>query len=114
MTSEVRERATSKASRRPRSRPEGSVQKLAQGFLAELNRSWRQNGPETLARLRNERPEVYFKAMVKLALVQLDGWDTLSDFDRQRNREEALHRLEQGAEAVVRKPFPRSAFRRAS
>ena len=50
MTSEVRERATSKASRRHRSRPEGSVQKLAQGFLAELNRSWRQNGPETLAR----------------------------------------------------------------
>ena len=29
MTSEVHERATSKASRRPRSRPEGSVQKPA-------------------------------------------------------------------------------------
>ena len=106
MTSEKPERATSKASKRPRSRPEGSVQKLAEGFLAELNHSWRQHGPETLARLSTERPEFYFKAMVKLALVQLDGWDKLSDFDRQRNREEALHRLEQcrgsGQETVER------------
>lgn len=104
MSSEKPERATSNASKRPRSRPEGSVQKLAEGFLAELHHSWRQHGRETLARLSTERPEFYFKAMVKLALVQLGGWDKLSDFDRQRNCEQALHRLER-AEAVVRKPL---------
>jgi hypothetical protein len=113
MSSEKRERDAAEASKRPRSRPEGLVQKLAEDFLAKLSGSWRQHGPETLTRLSTERPEVYVKAMVNLAVAQLAGCDKLSDLDRQRNREQALHRLER-AEAVVRKPFPRSAFRRGS
>jgi hypothetical protein len=44
MTSKKRERATSKASKRDSSRAEGSRRKLAEAFLAGLDRSWQQDG----------------------------------------------------------------------
>jgi hypothetical protein len=45
--------------------------------------------------VRTERPELYFKALVKLTLVLHRALVKLNEFDRRRNREEALQRLEQ-------------------
>jgi hypothetical protein len=94
-------------------RPEDDLQKLAEGFLAQLKSSWQQHGPETLTRLSTERPEFYVKIMVELAEAQLGGCPKLSDSHRGLNREQALHRLEQHAQSVGSKSFPRPAFRRA-
>lgn len=106
------ERVASSSAEKGCDRPEVSLQKLAGGLLAELDSCWRQHGPETLTRLSTERPELYVKTIVKLAEAQLGGCDKLSDLDRQRNREQALRRLE-SAEAAVKKPLPKRAFRRA-
>ena len=99
------ERATSKASKRARSQAQGSRRKLAEHFLSDLERSWRLYGREMLGRLGAERPEFFFRMMVKVALVQLGGYDKLSDLDRQQNREQALHRLEQSTRTTI--SFPR-------
>jgi hypothetical protein len=114
MTSKKTERAASSSADKGCGRPDDDLQKLAEGFLAEFTSSWRQHGPETLTRLSTERPEVYVKTIVKLAEAQLEGWVKLSDSDRRLNRQQALHRLEQHAQAVVSKPFHKRAFRRAS
>jgi len=90
-----RERTPSKASKRHRSRGEGSREKLAEAFLADLDRSWQQHGRETLDRVMTERPKVYFKMMTKLTVALHRALGKLSDLDRQRNREEVLQRLEQ-------------------
>ena len=42
-----------------------------------------------------ERPEVYFKAMIKLTLVLQRALGKPRIFDRRCSREEALQRLEQ-------------------
>ena len=42
-----------------------------------------------------KRPRLYFRALVRLAQVQDGGASRLSDLDRQRNRAQALLRLEQ-------------------
>ena len=99
MTSKKRYCATSKGSKRDCSRTTGIRKKLAEDFLAHLDRPWQQHGREILDRLLAERPEVYFKALVKLAQVRYRTIGELRDFDRRRNREEALLRLEQRAEA---------------
>jgi hypothetical protein len=49
MTSKKRERATSKASKTHCRRAEGSRKKLAEAFIAHLDRSWQQHGREILA-----------------------------------------------------------------
>ncbi len=100
-------RAASNSAEKGCDRPEASLAKLADDFLAKLNRSWRQHGPEALTRLSTEEPELYVKAIVELAEAQLKG------LDRRLNREQALHRLERHAQSVVSKPFPKPAFRRA-
>ena len=41
-----------------------------------------------------ERPELYFKALVKLILALHRATGEPTDFDRRRNREEVLQRLE--------------------
>ena len=90
-----RERTASKASKRHRSRGEGSREKLAEAFLADLDRSWEQHGREILDRVRTDRPKVYFRIMTKLTVALHRALGKLNDFDRQRNREEVLQRLEQ-------------------
>ncbi len=114
MTSEKTERAASSSAENGCDRPEASLEKLAEDFLAKLNSSWQQHGPEALTRLSTEQPEFYVKMMVELAEAQLGGCPKLSDSDRRLNREQALHRLEQHAQSMVSKTFPRAAFRRAS
>ena len=61
-----RKRVMSKASKAGCRSAEGLRRKLAEDFVAHLNRSWKQHGREILARLTTEQPELYFKAMVKL------------------------------------------------
>ena len=68
--------------------------KLAEDVLAHLNRSWELHGREILARVMAERPELYFKALVKLTLALHRAIREPTDFDRRRNREEVLQRLE--------------------
>jgi hypothetical protein len=92
-----RERTTSKASKRDRSRAEGSRKKLAEAFIADLDRSWQQHGREALDRVFRERPDVYFKALLKLTVALHRALGKLDEFDRRRTREEVLLRLEQRA-----------------
>ena len=68
--------------------------KPGEDFLAHLNRSWELHGREILARVWAERPELYFKALVKLTLALHRATGEPTDFDRRRNREEVLRRLE--------------------
>jgi len=66
-----------------------------EAFLADLDRSWEQHGREILDRVRTDRPKVYFRIMTKLTVALHRALGKLNDFDRQRNREEVLQRLEQ-------------------
>ena len=72
----------------------GLRRKLGEDFLAHLNRSWELHGREILAGVSAERPELYFKALVKLTLALHRATGEPTDFDRRRNREEVLRRLE--------------------
>jgi len=94
MTSRRRERATSKASKSGCTTAEGSGKKLAEDFLAYLIRSWEQHGSEFLDRVYAERPQLYFKGLVELAILDIEP-SRLNEFDPRCNREEVLHRLEQ-------------------
>jgi hypothetical protein len=98
MITKKRQRATSKASKTTRSQAEGSRKKLAEAFIADLDRSWQQHGREALDRVRAERPEVYFKALLKLTVALHRALDKPRDFDRRRSRKEALRRLEAARE----------------
>ena len=97
MTSKKRERATSKAPKTGCSGAEGSRKKLGEAFLADLDRSWQQHGREILDRVRIERHQVYFRALVKLTLVLHGALGEPGDFDRRRNREQVLQRLTQAS-----------------
>ena len=72
----------------------GLRRKLGEDVLAHLDRSWEQHGREILARVMAERPELYFKALVELTLAPHRAIREPTDFDRRRNREEVLRRLE--------------------
>jgi hypothetical protein len=89
MTNKKRERTPSKTSRT-------SVRagELAERFLARLNRSCEQQGSELLDRLYAEQPDLYFNALVKLAILDIEP-SRLNDFDPQHNRDEVLRRLGQ-------------------
>src|SRR5262249_46454763 len=54
-------------SKKARRSVEGS--KLAEAFLARLDRAWQQHGREILDRVLAERPELYFQALVRLTVV---------------------------------------------
>ena len=72
----------------------GLRRKLGEDFLAHLNRSWELHGKEILDRVVTEQPLCFFRAMVKLMVVQHQTLAKAKDFDRQRNRQDVLHRLE--------------------
>ncbi len=105
MTSKKRERATSKASKTGCSRAEGSRRKLAEAFLAHLDRSWQRDGREILERVRTKRPQVYFRALVKLTVALHRALGKPNDFDRRRFREEALRRLESVSKEAADQPL---------
>ena len=94
MTLKKRERAASRPSKKGGSQAEGSGEKLAEQSFADFARLWQeQNGREMLRQLSVEQPLAYFQAMVELALVLHRGSGKLSDFERQRNREDVLQLL---------------------
>ncbi len=84
---------TAKASETRPGPIEGSRMKLAEDFLADLHGLWQCDGREILDCLSDERPEVVFKLMVRLAVVLHRRLAKPRGFDRRRIREEALHRL---------------------
>ena len=94
MTNKKRQRSTLKASNMACTTVEVSRKKLADDFLAYLNRSWDQHANELLDRVYAERPQLYFKALVKLTLV-LDSrfGQPMEDFDRRPNRQQVIQRL---------------------
>ena len=100
MTRKKRACVTSKPSKTRRPRAESSREKLAEDFIAHLYCSWEQHGREILDYLRTKRPNVYFRALVKLTVVLHRALDKPRDCDRRRSREEALQRLEAVQEQV--------------
>jgi hypothetical protein len=94
MTGRKRKRATSKASKSGRATAKGSGKKLAEDFLARLNYFSELHASEFLDRVYVERPQLYFKALVKLATLEIEP-SQLNDFDPRRNREDVLQRLGQ-------------------
>lgn len=93
-----KKRAASTTSKKGCRRADGSHHKLAEDFLAQLDRSWQQHGREMLAWLRAERPKVYFKAMVRLTEVLHCRLLEPPKFDRSRIRADVLQRLQERAE----------------
>jgi hypothetical protein len=91
MTNSKQECTTSKASKSGCTTAEGSGKKLAEDFLAALNRSCEQHGSEFLDRMYAERPQLYFKALVKLTQV-LDSelGQPMGDFG---HRQQVIQRL---------------------
>jgi len=85
-------------SRKTRRLVEGS--KLAEAFLANLDRAWQQHGREMLDRLMAERPELYFQALVRLTLVLHRRLPEPPDFDRRHYRADVLRRLQERAESA--------------
>ena len=75
--------------------PQNAGKDLVEKFLADLDRSFQEHGREIFHWVMIKRPRLYFRALVTLALVQDRGSSKLSDLDKQRNRAEALLRLEQ-------------------
>jgi hypothetical protein len=82
-------------------RPKDAGKDLVEQFLAELDRSFQEHGHEIFHIVMTTQPKLYFRALVMLAVVQQRGSSKLSDLDRQRNRAEALLRLEQRAKPTA-------------
>jgi hypothetical protein len=80
--------------------PQNAGKDLVEKFLADLDRSF-QESREIFHWVLINRPRLYFRALVMLAQVQDRGSSKLSDLDRQRNRAEALLRLEQRAKPAA-------------
>jgi hypothetical protein len=79
-----------------RRRAERSHQKLAEHFLARLYRSWQQHGSEVLDRAMAERPQLYFRALVRLTMVCTVSSPSPRDFRRHYRAANAAARGEQG------------------
>jgi hypothetical protein len=92
MTRRKQEGVSSKATKSSCVKAEGSGKKLAEDFLARLNRSCVKHGSELLDRVYAERPKLYFNALVKLAILEIET-SRLNDFDPRHNRDEVLRRL---------------------
>ena len=75
-------------------RAQSAGKDLVEKFLTELDRSWQEDGREIFHTVMITQPRLYFRALVMLAQLQERGLSKLSDLDRQRNRAEALLRLE--------------------
>jgi hypothetical protein len=47
-------------------RPKGSRNKLCEAFIDNLYQDWQANGAETIARVREERPQDYLKIVASI------------------------------------------------
>jgi hypothetical protein len=84
-------------SKNARRRAERSHQKLAEEFLARLDRAWRRHGREVLDRVMAERPELYFRVIVKLTEVLHRRLPEPPGFDRRQYRADVMQRLQERA-----------------
>ena len=98
--------ASSKNARRG---PESSHQKLAENFLAGLDRTWQQHGREVLARVG----ELYFQAMVRLTVVLHRRLPEPPGFDRRQYRADVLQRLQQRTENAKHELRPNGGYQLA-
>ena len=64
-------------------RPKGSRNKLGEAFLADMLEDWEANGPETIQRVREEKPDAYLKVVASILPkelnVKVSELDDLSD-----------------------------------
>jgi hypothetical protein len=76
--------------------PEDAGKKLIEAFLTGLDRSWQERGCEIFDRIFHEHPKLYFRALIKLAVIQSKtAPNELPNYERKRHREEVLIRLEE-------------------
>ena len=68
--------------------------KLAEAFLARLDRTWQHHGSEVLDRVMAERPKVYFQTLVRLTVALQRRLPEPPGFDRSQYRADVLHRLQ--------------------
>ena len=53
-------------------RPKGARNKFAQAFIKDVAKSWAENGPDVLDKLREKKPEAYAKIAAALIPKDLD------------------------------------------
>ena len=76
--------------------PEDAGEKLIEAFLTGLDRSWQEHGCEIFDYIFHEHPRLYFRALIKLAVIHSKtALNELLNCERQRHREEVLIRLEE-------------------
>ncbi len=56
-------------------RPKGARAKLGEAFLKAMQESFAQNGPETIEKVRNEKPDQYLKVIASILPKELDLTD---------------------------------------
>ena len=88
----------SASSKNARRGAEHSHQKLAEEFLARLDRTWQRHGREILDSVMAERPKIYFQALVRLTEVLHRRLPEPPGFDRRQYRADVLQRLQKRVE----------------
>jgi Family of unknown function (DUF5681) len=57
----------------PSGRPKGARSKLSEGFLNALQADFEQHGPDVIAKVRAEKPDVYLKVVANLMPAKLEA-----------------------------------------
>lgn len=72
----------------PKGRPKGSRNALGEAFLSALHDDFLEHGPDTLRRVREEKPEDYIKVCARILPnemhLKVDAFDELSDSELER------------------------------
>lgn len=91
-------------------RPKGARNKLGEQFIADLYEDWQKHGVETLARVRDEKPDQYLKVVASILPkdlnVNINQMDDLTDeqlIQRIRSLDSAIRPFldAQGASGIV-------------
>lgn len=94
----------------PAGRPKGARNKLGEQFIADLYEDWQKHGVETLARVRDEKPDQYLKVVASILPkdlnVNINQMDDLTDeqlIQRIRSLDSAIRPFldAQGASGIV-------------
>ena len=102
----------------PAGRPKGARNKLGEQFIADLYEDWQQHGVETLARVRDEKPDQYLKVVASILPkdlnVNINQMDDLTDdqlIQRIRSLDSAIRPFldAQGAGSTVGGTGPQTA-----
>ena len=67
----------------PQGRPKGARNKLGEQFISDLYADWQEHGVETLAKVRDEKPDQYLKVIASILPkdlnVNINNMDDLTD-----------------------------------